>query len=55
MCEGRSVSNLAICSCVCIATWKDNLYHIGKHVYTYAAAYLEPSQTSTKELFCENS
>ena len=41
------------CSCICIATGELSLYYIGNFIYTYA--HLEPNQTSTMELFCENS
>ena len=43
----KEVSCFTFCNCVCIAA-RENI--VGLYIYTYAEAYLEPSQTSTMEL-----
>ena len=48
----KEVSCLPFCSCACIAS-QENI--VGQFIYTYTKAYLEPSQTSMMQLFCENS
>ena len=52
---GKEFYVFHFCSCICIATGELSLYYIGNFIYTYAEAHLEPNQTSTMELFCENS
>ena len=53
VCKG--VLCIPFCSCICFTTREHNLYYIGNFIHTYAEAYLEPNQTSTMEIFRENS
>ena len=53
-CVNKEVFSFPFCSFICIVTREHSLYYIGKFFYTSLEVYLETSQMSLMELFCQN-